>query len=101
MLNNRCPISLPRSVERAMSLEQTHGLNKQSDRPRRTGRTMSTTSETELRELNRRSHDGIKVRLLWNARTKRHSVALEDERSGKSFEFEIDSADALAAFHHP
>jgi len=62
---------------------------------------MSTTSETELRELNRRSHDGINVRLLWNARTKRHSVALEDERSGKSFEFEIDSADALAAFHHP
>ena len=62
---------------------------------------MSTTSETELRELNRRSHDGINVRLLWNARTKRHSVALKDERSGKSFEFEIDSADALAAFHHP
>ena len=62
---------------------------------------MSTTSETELRELNRRSHDGINVRLLWNARTKRHSVALKDERSGKSFEFEVDSADALAAFHHP
>jgi hypothetical protein len=62
---------------------------------------MSTSAETELRELNRRRNNGIDVRLLWNARTKRHSVALKDERSGRSFEFEIDSADALAAFHHP
>ena len=62
---------------------------------------MKRRSEPELRELNRRRNHGIDVRLLWNARTKRHSVALKDERSGTSFEFEVDSADALAAFHHP
>jgi hypothetical protein len=62
---------------------------------------MSTTPKTEVRELDRRTNDGIHVRLLWNAHTNRVSVAVEDERSGESFESEIDSADALAAFHHP
>jgi hypothetical protein len=63
--------------------------------------TMSTTPETEFRELDRRTSDGIDVRLLWNSHTNRVSVAVKDERAGESFEFEIDSADALAAFHHP
>jgi hypothetical protein len=63
--------------------------------------TMCTTEETEFRELDRRKNDGIDVSLLWNSRTNRVSVAVADERSGESFEFEIDSADARAAFHHP
>jgi hypothetical protein len=63
--------------------------------------TMRTTSEIEVRELDRRKNDGLDVRLLWNSHTNRVSVAVEDERSGESFELEIDSADALAAFHHP
>jgi hypothetical protein len=62
---------------------------------------MRTTLETELRELDRRKDDGIEVRLLWNSRTNGVSVAVEDGRSGESFEFEIDSADAMAAFRHP
>lgn len=62
---------------------------------------MSTTSETELRELDRRTNDGIDVRLLWNPRTDRISLAVNDETSGESFQFEIDPADAFAAFHHP
>ena len=62
---------------------------------------MRTTPDIEARELDRRTNDGIEVRLLWNARTDRVSVAVEDERSGESFELEIDSADALAAFQHP
>jgi hypothetical protein len=62
--------------------------------------TMSTTPKTEVRELDRRTSDGIDVRLLWNSHTNR-SVAVKDERFGESFEFEVDSADALAAFHHP
>jgi hypothetical protein len=28
-------------------------------------------------------------------------VAVEDERSGESFELAVDGADALSAFHHP
>ena len=62
---------------------------------------MSTTSDTELRELDRRTNDGIDVRLLWNPQTDRISLAVSDETSGESFEFEIDPADAFAAFHHP
>ncbi len=62
---------------------------------------MSTTPRTELRELDRRRNDGIEVTLLWNSHTDRVSVAVNDERSGEAFEFEVDSADALAAFHHP
>lgn len=62
---------------------------------------MRTTPETEIRELDRRKSDGIEVRLLWNSHTDCVSVAVEDERSGASFELEIDPADALAAFHHP
>ena len=62
---------------------------------------MRTTPETQVRELDRRRHDGIDVTLLWNSQRERVSVAVEDERSGESFEFEVDSADALAAFHHP
>jgi hypothetical protein len=63
--------------------------------------TMSTTAQPEVRELDRRTNDGIDVRLLWNPRRNRVSVAVKDERSGESFEFEVDSANALAAFHHP
>jgi hypothetical protein len=63
--------------------------------------TMHTTPESELRELDRRRTDGIDVRLLWNSRTDHVSVSVEDERSGESFELEIDPADAVAAFHHP
>ncbi|MGI8506776.1 MAG: hypothetical protein ACR2MK_08235 [Solirubrobacteraceae bacterium] len=49
---------------------------------------MSTTSETAVRELDRRANDGIDVRLLWNAQTDSISVAVEDKRSGESFELE-------------
>jgi hypothetical protein len=62
---------------------------------------MSTTSAIAIRELDRRTNDGIDVRLLWNSRTDRVSVAVADERFGESLVFEVDAADALAAFHHP
>lgn len=61
---------------------------------------MSTT-QTDLRELDRRTGDGLEVRLLWNSQTNRVSVVVRDERSGETFESEVESADALAAFHHP
>jgi hypothetical protein len=56
---------------------------------------------TEIRELDRRRNDGIEVRLLWNARTNRVLVSVEDEREGDSFEVEVRDGDALQAFHHP
>lgn len=62
---------------------------------------MFTTSDTALRELDHRTSDGIDVTLFWNPRTDHVSVALEDQRSGESFELEIRAADALDAFHHP
>jgi hypothetical protein len=87
-----------------MTLGRTRGLRKHSKSTttrRKKEMTMRTTSEIEVRELDRRKNDGLDVRLLWNSHTNRVSVAVEDERSGESFELEIDSADALAAFHHP
>jgi hypothetical protein len=69
--------------------------------PTKQDMTMLTTAETQVRELDRRRNDGIEVTLLWNPQRKRVSVAVLDERSGESFEFEVDRADALAAFHHP
>ena len=66
-----------------------------------TTRPVRITPETVLRELDRRTSDGIDVRLLWNTQTNRVSVAVEDNRVDESFELEIEPADALSAFHHP
>jgi hypothetical protein len=62
---------------------------------------MCMTPEIAVRELDRRTNDGIDVRLLWNSQTNRVSVAVEDERCRESLQFEVDAADALVAFHHP
>ena len=62
---------------------------------------MSKTSGTAVRELNRRINDGFDVRLLWNPRTTCVFVAIEDQRDGTSFEFQVDATRALEAFHHP
>jgi hypothetical protein len=60
-----------------------------------------TTHEGEVRELDRRTSDGIVVTLLWNANSGRVSVAVEDTRNGDSFEFEVEATEAVAAFYHP
>jgi hypothetical protein len=54
-----------------------------------------------LRELDRRRGDGIEVALLWHPRSGRVLIAVEDTRNSDSFEFEVEPADALPAFHHP
>jgi len=54
-----------------------------------------------VRELDHRRNDGIDVRLLWDARTERVSLALTNEHLGESLLFEVDPGEALAAFHHP
>lgn len=64
--------------------------------------TMRTNAPPAIHELDQRSNDGIDVRLLWNSRTDRVSVAVEDQRSGEFFELPVvDPNDALVAFHHP
>jgi len=62
---------------------------------------MYPTQRTDLRELDRRTHDGIDVSLLWDARTEGVSVEVTDTRGGGSFEFGVEPADALEAFWHP
>jgi hypothetical protein len=61
----------------------------------------TTTHKTEVHELASRKSDGIDVRLLWNSQTDRVSVTVQDERSGETFELQVESTDALAAFNHP
>ncbi len=61
----------------------------------------TSTNTNSLRELDRRSVDGIEVSLLWNPLTDRVSIHVDDTRSGESFEFEVAADDALTAFHHP
>ena len=62
---------------------------------------MYRTQRTTLRELDRRTRDGIDVSLLWDPRTKGVSVAVTDTRHGGSFEFGVEPGDALEAFWHP
>ena len=62
---------------------------------------MYRTGRTTLRELDRRTHDGVDVSLLWDPRTKGVSVAVTDTRHGRSFAFGVEPGDALEAFWHP
>jgi hypothetical protein len=52
-------------------------------------------------ELHHRVADGIHVTLLWYPEANRVTVEVFDEAVGESFEFEVPSARALDAFHHP
>ena len=62
---------------------------------------METAAQIGVRELDRRSNDGIRVTLLWSPRTNQVFVAVVDERDGEAFELEVDPANALDAFRHP
>jgi hypothetical protein len=54
-----------------------------------------------VRELDHRAADDIDVRLFWNPETNGISIIVHDERLGQSLVFDVDGAQALAAFHHP
>lgn len=62
---------------------------------------MRNFPELAIRELDHRRSDGIDVRLLWNSRNNRVSIAVEDSRSGEVFVLEVPSAEAREAFEHP
>jgi hypothetical protein len=54
-----------------------------------------------MRELDKRSGNGLEVTLLWSERTGSVFVCVEDEQTDARFHYSVDPADALQAFHHP
>ena len=54
------------------------------------------------RELDRRTGDGIEVRLLWCENDGRVTVAVTDTETGEAFELPVrEGESALEVFHHP
>ena len=54
------------------------------------------------RELDRRTGDGIEVRLLWCQDDGHVTVALTDTKTGEAFELPVRAGErALEVFHHP
>jgi len=58
-------------------------------------------TDSTLTELHHRSADGLEVSLLWSPRTNALTVAVEDSRSGVSFELPAPAENALDVFEHP
>ena len=58
-------------------------------------------TNTTLTELHHRSADGIEVSLLWSRVTNALTVAVEDSRSGVTFEIPAPAEKALDVFEHP
>jgi hypothetical protein len=55
-----------------------------------------------LHELDRRTHDGIDVALLWRKRDNGILVSVADAKTGSAFQLEVrDGEQALDVFHHP
>jgi hypothetical protein len=54
------------------------------------------------RELDHRSNDGLDVRLLWDPGENAVFVAVEDRRTGESFQVAVGPGDsAMDVFRHP
>ncbi len=63
---------------------------------------MSTDTPELIRELDRRSSDGIDVRLLWSQHDGRVLVAVDDAKTGEAFSVEVpEGGRAMDVFHHP
>jgi hypothetical protein len=58
-------------------------------------------TDSTLTELDHRSADGIEVSLLWSRGTNSLTVAVEDSRSGISFEVPAPAEKAFDVFEHP
>jgi hypothetical protein len=65
------------------------------------GKTVVVAGAGGVRELDRRTSDGIDVSLLWHSQTNSVTLAVHDECDGHRLEFEVDPAQALRAFQHP
>ena len=63
---------------------------------------MNTHLADQLRELDSRTSDGIHVRLLWDPRDDRVTVAVDDAKTGDAFTIDVRVDErALEVFHHP
>ena len=60
-----------------------------------------TRNHDELRELDRRSADGLDVTLVWNSLTELVYVVVIDAQRDDVLHIAVDAGDALDAFHHP
>jgi hypothetical protein len=58
-------------------------------------------ASNRTRELDFRSNDGLEVTLLWQPETNGTIVRVFDAKTGDDFDFEVDPAEAMDAFHHP
>jgi hypothetical protein len=58
-------------------------------------------SRPQLRELARRSADGLDVALYWQPGDGSLIVSVADARSGQTWRLTPEAADALAAYEHP
>jgi hypothetical protein len=58
-------------------------------------------TDSTLTELHHRSADGIEVSLLWSRGTNALTVAVEDSRSGITFQVLAPAEKALDVFEHP
>ena len=57
---------------------------------------------TRPRELDSRSADGLRVRLLWHPSDGHASVEIHDAKTREAFELRVRDGDrALDVFHHP
>jgi hypothetical protein len=54
-----------------------------------------------VRELDRRTQNGLIVRLLWDSTRDRVILRYRDLWNGEAFTAEVPKADALTAFNHP
>jgi hypothetical protein len=65
-------------------------------------RTMTPEMLTSTRELNSRTNDGIRVRLLWCKGNGRVFVAVTDHKTGEAFSVDVpDAKRALEVYNHP
>jgi hypothetical protein len=63
---------------------------------------MTATATAPVRELDRRSGDGLEVRLLWRPADDVCLVAVSDSRTGDAFSVRVEAGErATDVFHHP
>ena len=60
-----------------------------------------TAAPARAHELDYRENDGVEVALLWYPATNRLAVRVNDTRANEQFELDVESYEALDAFHHP
>jgi hypothetical protein len=61
----------------------------------------ASATGSNWRELASRKNNGLAIALLWSKAADQVKVTVVDARLDEEFEFEVERAEALAAFYHP